>query len=212
MGKYIVGDKIKLKNDFCFGDIRDSYKGGVATITGVHPLGAPIYRLDIDGQMFSWPDDVIEGLVEGYHPHKLDVKIVLLDLDMTPPNYAHYNDSGFDCVSRVDITINPGEVKLVPLGFKIAVPTGFELQVRPRSGLALKQSITLENCVGTVDSGYRNEISAIVHNEGSEPFLVTKGMKICQGVIAPVYKANFNVVTSLDETERGLNGFGSSGV
>jgi dUTP pyrophosphatase len=206
MAKYKVGDKIKLKDDFCFGDFRDSYKGDIATITGVHP-NATIYRINVDKGMYAWGPDSIEGLVEGYHPHKLDVKIALLDNELTPPSYAHYNDSGFDCVSasKESITINPGEIALVPLGFKIAVPTGFELQLRPKSGLALKKKLTLQNSPGTVDAGYRNEVGAIVRNEGTEPYVVEYNKPIVQGIIAPIYKAEFEYCSSSSLDSPGRN-------
>ena len=108
--------------------------------------------------------------------------------------------------------IQPGARMLVPTGLAIALPAGYELQVRPRSGLALKHGITLPNSPGTVDEDYRGELLVIVMNAGSEPFTVTRGMRIAQGILAPVVRIAWEEVAELPETARGAGGFGSTGV
>jgi len=111
-----------------------------------------------------------------------------------------------------DVTIAPGDVKLVQTGFYMAVPVGYEAQMRPRSGLALKHGIVLPNSPGTIDADYRGEVCVILGNVGREEFVVTRGMRIAQMVIAPVTRADVIEVESLDETVRGSGGFGHTGV
>lgn len=115
-------------------------------------------------------------------------------------------------VREAGITVAPGARELVPTGLRIAVPEGYELQLRPRSGLALKQGIVLPNSPGTIDSDYRGPLGVIVMNLGAEAFTVRHGDRIAQGVVAPVVRAAFAVVGALDETVRGAGGFGSTGV
>ena len=110
------------------------------------------------------------------------------------------------------VTLEPGARTLIPLGLKIALPPGFELQVRPRSGLALKHGIIIPNSPGTVDEDYRGELQVIVMNAGTEPFIIERGMRIAQAVLAPVSRAIWAEVTDLDATARGEGGFGSTGV
>jgi dUTP pyrophosphatase len=109
------------------------------------------------------------------------------------------------------VSIAPGKRALIPTGIAIALPEGFELQIRPRSGLALKHGITLPNTPGTIDEDYRGEIGVIMLNAGDEHFLVTRGMRIAQAVLAPVVRVGWVEVDSLDETARGAGGFGSTG-
>jgi dUTP pyrophosphatase len=111
-----------------------------------------------------------------------------------------------------DLVIPAGGRALVPTGLAMALPADYELQIRPRSGLALKNGITLPNSPGTIDEDYRGEIGVIVLNTGAEPFTVTRGMRIAQAVLAPVFRAAFVEVSTLDETKRGTGGFGSTGV
>ena len=110
------------------------------------------------------------------------------------------------------LTLKPGERELVPTGFAMAIPIGFEVQIRPRSGLALKHGIGLVNAPGTVDSDYRGEIKIILINLGQEDFEISRGMRIAQMIIAPVLQVAIEPVESLDETARGAGGFGSTGV
>ena len=132
----------------------------------------------------------------------------------TPPTYGSAGASGFDlrANNEDDITIPVGGTVLVPTGLHMAIPAGFELQVRSRSGLAAKNGVFVLNTPGTVDSDYRGEVKVILHNAGSEPFTVQTGDRIAQGVICPVVHAVWNVVESLEPSERGEGGFGSTGV
>jgi dUTP pyrophosphatase len=130
------------------------------------------------------------------------------------PAYATAGAAGLDLVAAVGETlvVPPGGRALVPTGLLVAVPAGHELQVRPRSGLALRHGIVLPNSPGTIDEDYRGELQVIVMNLGDAPFAVERGMRIAQAVLAPVTRARFREVAALDATERGRAGFGSTGV
>jgi dUTP pyrophosphatase len=117
-----------------------------------------------------------------------------------------------DLYSAIDEVLKPGEIKLIPTGIKISVPIGYEAQVRPKSGIALKNGVTVLNTPGTVDAGYRGEIGVILINLGKEKFEIKKNSKIAQLVIAKVEHAKVEVVENLDETRRGAGGFGSTGL
>jgi dUTP pyrophosphatase len=127
------------------------------------------------------------------------------------PAYATDGAAGLDVVAAEDLTIAPGQRHAVATGFAIAIPPGYEVQVRPRSGLALKHGITCLNTPGTIDEDYRGEVKVILANLGSEPFKVRRGERIAQLVPAPVLKASFREVQALGETGRGAGGFGSTG-
>ena len=127
------------------------------------------------------------------------------------PAYATPGAAGMDVVAAEDIVLGPGERHAVATGFAIAIPPGFEVQVRPRSGLALKHGITCLNTPGTIDEDYRGEVKVILANLGAEPFEVRRGERIAQLVPAKVQKAEFAEVEELDETHRGGGGFGSTG-
>lgn len=127
------------------------------------------------------------------------------------PSYATAGAAGLDVVAAEDVTLAPGQRHAVATGFSIAIPDGYEVQVRPRSGLALKNGITCLNTPGTIDSDYRGEVKVILANLGAEPFEVRRGERIAQLVPAPVLKAVFAEVESLGETGRGAGGFGSTG-
>lgn len=130
------------------------------------------------------------------------------------PQYATPMSAGMDLRAFTDepITIMPGERKLVHSGINIQLPEGYELQVRPRSGLALKHGITLTNAPGTVDADYRGDVGAIVHNLGAEPFVINNGDRICQIVAKEYVKIEWEETNSLDSTERGEGGFNSTGI
>jgi dUTP pyrophosphatase len=119
--------------------------------------------------------------------------------------------ANFPAEARDGIVIDPGARTLVPTGLRLAIPHGYEVQIRPRSGLALKHGITLPNSPGTIDSDYRGPLGVIVMNAGQEAFHVTHGMRIAQMVVAPVVQARFDLVDDLDVTNRGAGGFGSTG-
>jgi dUTP pyrophosphatase len=127
------------------------------------------------------------------------------------PTYASAGAAGLDVVAAESLTLLPGSRHSVATGFAIAIPEGFEVQVRPRSGLALKHGITCLNTPGTIDSDYRGEVKVILANHGSEPFEVVRGERIAQLVPAPVLRAAFQEVDDLDATDRGAGGFGSTG-
>lgn len=140
------------------------------------------------------------------------LKIAKIHEDAVLPHYVHPGDSGMDLYSVEDVSIASGATAFVHTGLTIAVPEGYEAQVRPKSGLALKHSISVLNTPGTVDSGYRGEICVILINHGTDPFHVQKHTKIAQMVICPVVCAEIVEVDSLDDTARGEGGFGSTGL
>ena len=127
------------------------------------------------------------------------------------PARATEHAAGLDVVAAEDVTLSPGGRHAVATGFAIAIPEGYEVQVRPRSGLALKHGITCLNTPGTIDSDYRGEVKVILANLGTESFEVRRGERIAQLVPAPVLKSNFREVDQLSETRRGAGGFGSTG-
>ena len=129
------------------------------------------------------------------------------------PQYQSAGAAGADICACLDseMVIEPGKVSLVPTGLFIEVPYGYEAQIRPRSGLAIKHGITLLNTPGTIDSDYRGEVKVIMANFGSEPFRITHGMRIAQMVFAKVYKGEFTAVDLLNDTQRGEGGFGHTG-
>ncbi len=139
------------------------------------------------------------------HPHAGDNPL---------PAYESKSAAGMDIRAAVepDITLQPGERKLVPTGFSMALPEGYEAQVRPRSGLAIKHGVTLLNAPGTIDADYRGEVKVIMVNHGEEPFTIAHGDRIAQLVICRVEQINPEEVKSLEETERGVGGFGSTGI
>lgn len=127
------------------------------------------------------------------------------------PAYATAGAAGMDVVSAEDLTIAPGARHAVASGFAMAIPEGYEIQVRPRSGLALKHGITVPNTPGTIDSDYRGELKIILINHGTEDFAIARGDRVAQLVLAPVTQARWSEVEDLDETARGAGGFGSTG-
>ena len=133
--------------------------------------------------------------------------------DLPLPKYHSAHASGMDLVAALDepLTLAPGAIALIPTGLRIAVPPGFEAQIRPRSGLALKHGITVMNTPGTIDADYRGEVKIILGNLSSTPFVITRGERICQMVLAPVVQAKLEVVAELDTTARGDGGFGHTG-
>lgn len=129
------------------------------------------------------------------------------------PAYMSANAAGADLLAAVSdaVTLLPGARALIPAGFAMALPPGYEAQIRPRSGLALKHGVTCLNSPGTVDADYRGPVCVILANLGTEPFIVRRGDRIAQLVVAPVSRASFEVVAELAETARGTGGFGSTG-
>ena len=129
------------------------------------------------------------------------------------PKYETPGSSGMDIAAHIaeNITINPGEKALIPTGFSLAIPHGFEVQIRPRSGLAAKKSITVLNTPGTIDADYRGEVKVILINLSKEKFIVRNGERIAQMVVCPIAQVQLDEVKELFETDRGSGGFGSTG-
>ena len=146
------------------------------------------------------------------------IKLKWLDSDATAdlahPSYETPGSSGMDVCAAVpaSLVIEPGERVLIPTGFAVAIPAGYEIQVRPRSGLAVKHGLSLPNTPGTIDADYRGEVKVAMINFGSDPVTINRGDRIAQLVVAPVIKAVVDVVSELDPTERGSGGFGHTGV
>ena len=145
----------------------------------------------------------------------VNVDIVLLPhaADIPLPEYATAHSAGMDLRAAITeaITLTPGERRLIPSGIAIALPPGFEAQVRPRSGLALKHGIGMVNTPGTIDADYRGEVGVLLINHGQQDFLISRGDRIAQLVIASYTRATWVQQVSLDETERGTGGFGHTG-
>jgi dUTP pyrophosphatase len=135
-------------------------------------------------------------------------------VDLPLPGYATAGAAGMDiCAAVADpIMLAPGARALIPTGFAIALPADYELQIRPRSGLALKSGIMVVNSPGTIDADYRGEVQILLLNAGTEPFVVTRGMRIAQGVLAPVYRVVWRESETLEASGRGAGGFGSTGL
>lgn len=143
----------------------------------------------------------------------IDIKILDHATDFPLPSYATLQSAGMDLLAAIDtpMILAAGATAIVPTGISIALPAGFEAQVRPRSGLAAKNSVTVLNAPGTIDADYRGEIKAIMINHGKEPFVIERGMRIAQMVIARYEHIAWNICETLDETDRGAGGFGSTG-
>ncbi|KAF0121138.1 MAG: dUTP pyrophosphatase [bacterium] len=146
---------------------------------------------------------------------KVQIKRVREDTDgdVPLPRYMTEHSAGMDLYAAVDkdVFIKPGERKLIPTGVAIAIPKGFEAQIRPRSGIAFKNGISLVNSPGTIDADYRGEIGVLLINFGSEPFAIKRGDRIAQMVINRVYRASLDLTQELDTTERDSGGFGHTG-
>ena len=142
---------------------------------------------------------------------KVEVKRLAHGEGLALPAYATSGSAGMDVVSAEDVTIAPGARHAVVTGLSVAIPQGFEIQVRPRSGLAFKHGITVPNTPGTIDSDYRGELRVLLINHGSEDFAIARGDRVAQLVLAPVVQAAWSEVEELDATQRGAGGFGSTG-
>ena len=127
------------------------------------------------------------------------------------PKKAHIDDAGYDLYSRIDVELAPMSGTAVPVGFALELPSGYEAQIRPRSGLAVKHHITVTNSPGTVDANYRGEVKAMLYNLGKEPFTIKCGDRIAQMVICKLPEIELKEVTGLSDSDRGTSGFGSSG-
>jgi len=147
---------------------------------------------------------------------KISLRRLTLGEGLPTPSYASEGAAGLDLYAALPagqkLVLEPGARDLIPTGIEIALPAGYEAQVRPRSGLAVKQGVTVLNAPGTVDSDYRGEVKVLLINHGGQPFEILRGMRIAQLVVAPVARATLVEVDELDETARGAGGFGSTGL
>ena len=143
-----------------------------------------------------------------------EILIKRLSKDVTLPKYETKGSSGLDLAANTDkqIKILPGKSEIIPTGLAVAIPKNFEIQIRPRSGLAAKNQISVLNTPGTIDADYRGELKVILINLSDKVFVVEKGLRIAQMVLSPVIKAKLKEVTELDNTDRGSGGFGSTGI
>ena len=141
------------------------------------------------------------------------ILIKRLSKEVSLPKYETNGSSGMDLAADIDANINidPGKTAIIPTGLALSIPKGFEVQIRPRSGLAAKQKISVLNTPGTIDADYRGEIKVILINLGPEPFKVEKGLRIAQMIVCPIVQAQLKEVQDLNETERGKGGFGWTG-
>ncbi len=141
------------------------------------------------------------------------IQIKKLSNEVLTPKYETPGSSGMDIAAYTeqDITINPGDKSIIPTGFSLSIPQGYEVQIRPRSGLAAKKSITVLNTPGTIDSDYRGEIKVILINLSKDKFIVKKGERIAQMIVCPVVQVQLEEVQELSATNRGAGGFGSTG-
>lgn len=148
------------------------------------------------------------------HNRIIRIPIELCKEGAKVPTYAHDGDAGCDVYALDDYTVEPNQTMVIPLGFKVAVPFGYELQIRPRSGMSAKTKIRIANTPGTIDSGFRGEVGAIIDNIADRPFYIVKGQRIAQMVLSEVPVASFYTVDSVEKftTDRAEKGFGSSGV
>ncbi len=143
-----------------------------------------------------------------------EILIKRLSKKVLLPKYATDGSSGLDLAACINekIEIKPGKSKIIPTGLAVAIPKNFEIQIRPRSGLAAKNQISILNTPGTIDADYRGELKVILINLGDKSFIVEQGLRIAQMVICPIVKAKFKEVETLEDTKRGSGGFGSTGV
>lgn len=142
--------------------------------------------------------------------HKVDV-LVTPEAGCDLPQYETEGSAGIDLRSTANVKLRPGERSIIPTGLKVAIPEGYEIQVRPRSGLAYKHGVTVLNAPGTIDSDYRGEIGVILHNTSNEEYVVAIGDRVAQAVLCPVFQINWVPVVELPDTHRGEGGFGSTG-
>jgi dUTP pyrophosphatase len=179
--------------------------------TGIEP--EEDYIKELEDMLGMSVDDMNEGHMTMMKTRTLGVELVHEDAKV--PSYAYPSDSGFDLRSTIEINIPPFGRALIPTGVKLSIPEEYEIQVRPKSGLALNQGLTVLNTPGTVDSGYVGEIKVIVFNTNNETVTVSKGMKIAQAVLCPVVCGKYvslELTNKVEDKDRGNQGFGSTGL
>jgi dUTP pyrophosphatase len=168
---------------------------------------------DLESIMFKSVDELQEELLA--ESTKVLLEFQKIKENAVAPEYVYQTDSGFDLYSTEEVLLEPFGRALISTGLKIKIPERFEIQIRPKSGLALKQGLTVLNTPGTVDKGYTGEIKVIVFNTNNSGFKITEGMKIAQAVLSPVMCGNFvklRQVNNIEDDDRGENGFGSTGI
>ena len=151
---------------------------------------------------------ILDKIVDEGFSRTVNIKVLKETEDAILPTYAHFGDAGADLYANEEVDIQPNKVKIVQTGLKVEIPDGYEMQVRPRSGMSTKTPIL--GILGTVDSGYRGSLGVMLYNHGDIPYHVQKGDRIAQAIISPTYHGNFLISESLSETERGEGGFGST--
>ena len=179
--------------------------------TGIEP--EEDYIKELEDMLGMSVDEMNETHMTAMKTKTLGVELVHEDAKI--PSYAYPSDSGFDLRSTIEINIPPFGRSLIPTGIKLSIPEEYEIQIRPKSGLALNQGLTVLNTPGTVDSGYVGEIKVIVFNTNNETVTVSKGMKIAQAVLCPVMCGKYvslELTNKVDNKDRGTNGFGSTGL
>lgn len=142
---------------------------------------------------------------------RLKVSLVKLDKELPTPRYSHHGDAGMDIYSRESVVLQPGEIKLIPTGIALEIPEGYEVQIRPRSGLALKHGLGMVNSPGTIDHGYRGEVGVIAINHGKQPLALKRGERIAQMIFNKIECVDLIEVDALSPSSRGAGGFGSTG-
>lgn len=152
--------------------------------------------------------DILDKIAEEGFSRTVNIKVIKDTEDAILPTYAHFGDAGADLYANEEIDIQPNEVKIISTGLRVEIPDGYEMQIRPRSGMTTKTPIIGQ--FGTIDSGYRGPLGVMLYNHGETSYRVQKGDRIAQAIIAPTYHGNFLIVNSLSETERGEGGFGST--
>lgn len=174
---------------------------------------AQLKEEDLENILGISVDELEKEYMENSNKHTIEIESIHQDSVM--PKYAFDSDSGFDLCSVEEITIPPMGRALIPTGLKFGIPQGTEVQIRPKSGLAINQGLTVLNTPGTVDSGYNGEIKVIVFNSSANSATIKKGMKVAQAVLCPVFTGkyvNLEKVDKIGEKDRGENGFGSTGI
>lgn len=151
---------------------------------------------------------ILDKIAQEGFSRTVNIKVLKETEDAVLPTYAHFGDAGADLYANEEVDIQPNEVKIIKTGLKVEIPDGYEMQVRPRSGMSTKTPVL--GILGTVDSGYRGPLGVMLYNHGDIPYRVQKGDRIAQAVITPTYHGNFLISDSLSETERGEGGFGST--
>lgn len=172
-------------------------------------------KKDLISSIFTSSINIAEEILKGGCREYINVKITKLNPEAIIPQYAHPTDAGADICAVEETIIAAGETKIVKTGIAVAIPVGYEIQVRPRSGLSLKSGLRIANAPGTIDTDYRGEIGIIMTNTKDIPYVIDKGMKIAQLVISPVPRIRWEEVETVEDlgtTERGEGGFGSTGV